>query len=890
MTNYSISFKIDDYNPKIKSISYKNFICLIIYEDFQLRIPITNNDYNISKHLLKNVKSDLYYKITIFEDTKKTLIGFNDFIIPYKILYKINSVELYIYKKEIKFIISKNTKIPFNKIENMFIKLSAKIYKIQKNRKTSKKPDSINKNYISQSITERASFIQKNRNLIKAKVVINKNKINKNKDEFLYSDSNKLISTNDLSGNLFNSYSNIDDNENNTNNYINNISTINNKNNQNYFCFNTTSGKEELKNNKYNIYKLDAKKNINKNNNYKKNEGNRLLQIRNKLKKRYDINNDTNFNNKNEYKKLSERNLNKNISIKNTITKSKTRNSFNNDLKKKYWNIIKSEEGSKSLRLYKNRIINLRNEENNTTNLCEEYSNRHYIKTEIKKIKNKSTIRAFINKNYKEKYKFISLNKDKNENLLNKKKKYLTEYLLNKALLSERLSLSQNIKNKNNSIFNSHKNIKIKRKKDNFSKNRNINNIQDLSLSKIKKSKNKIDTTNTNNKKYNKDILYISNNNIQIKVARKIKNKNNIKKDNCENSQKEIKMNNLKLSRYFILNNKNIKSIYLKLKENQKKLILIKELFFSLLKESNRLDEKKSFLFRNKFILYNIKNSINKNIKQPLKQIKRKEYKIYQRIFKFYDFQNEIPKFKSKEQILDEQIFKLQLCIIKNLIKHYGNISQIFTDDILQKEKLKKTLIKNNIIEKENKNNYIDLVSFNKINSSVKKIIKSTFNNDVNYKFNIIQEVQDEKESEKNSNIINKTNNISSINNDDISDEILFIDKKESDYNEDIINCNNIKTKNISNSINNFKNDYSNSIRENSNIKKEDKKNIRKNIRKELIGINKKRFKGKDLNFEEFGFDCSDNNKIQKKENLFKIGFFSKKKKDKKDEKLIEFI
>ena len=317
---------------------------------------------------------------------------------------------------------------------------------------------------------------------------------------------------------------------------------------------------------------------------------------------------------------------------------------------------------------------------------------------------------------------------------------------------------------------------------------------------------------------------------------------------------------------------------------------LIKELFFSLLKASNRLDEKKSFLFINKFILYNIKNNITKKIKQPLKQIKHKEYKIYQKIFNFNDFQNEIIKYKNNEQLLEEKIFKLQLCIIKNLIKHYGNISQIFTDDIYKKAKLKNILIKNNIIEKENKNNFIDLVSLSKINSSVKKIIKSTFNNDVNYKFNIIQEVQDEKESEKNSNIINKTNNISSINNDDISDEILFIDKKESDYNEDIINCNNIKTKNISNSINNFKNDYSNSIRENSNIKKEDKKNIRKNIRKELIGINKKRFKGKDLNFEEFGFDYFENKKIQKKENIFKIGFFSKKKKDKKDEILIEFI
>ena len=492
MSNYSISFKIDDYNPKINSISYKNLICLLIYEDFQLRIPITNNDYNIPKHLLKNVKSDLCYKITIFDETKKTLIGFNDFIIPYKILFKINSDEFYIYKKEIKFLISKKTKISFNKIDNMFIKLSAKIFKTKKLGKNSKRPDS-NNNYLSPTITERTSFIQKNRNLIKAKVAINKNKINKNKDEFFYSDSNKLISTNDLSGNLFNTYSNIDDNENNTNNYINNISTINNSIYKNYYCFNTTSGREELKNSKYNFYKLDSKKNINKNNKMN-NEGNRLLQIRNKLKKRYDINNGRNSYNKNEVKTLSERNFKKNISNKNKIIKLKTRNSFNKDIKKKYGNIIRKDKNN-SLNIYKNKINKLRNEDKND-NLCEEYSYRHYMKTEIKKMKNKSIIRSFMNKNNKDKNNFISLSKDKSEKLLNKKKRYPTEYLLNKAFLSERLSLSQNLKERNNSIFKSHKDIKIKRNKKNFGKNQNINNIDSLSLSKIKKSKNKLNIKN----------------------------------------------------------------------------------------------------------------------------------------------------------------------------------------------------------------------------------------------------------------------------------------------------------------------------------------------------------------------------------------------------------
>ena len=44
MSEYSISFKIKDYNPKIKSISFKDYLCILINGDFQIRIPLTNNN------------------------------------------------------------------------------------------------------------------------------------------------------------------------------------------------------------------------------------------------------------------------------------------------------------------------------------------------------------------------------------------------------------------------------------------------------------------------------------------------------------------------------------------------------------------------------------------------------------------------------------------------------------------------------------------------------------------------------------------------------------------------------------------------------------------------------------------------------------------------------
>ena len=230
----------------------------------------------------------------------------------------------------------------------------------------------------------------------------------------------------------------------------------------------------------------------------------------------------------------------------------------------------------------------------------------------------------------------------------------------------------------------------------------------------------------------------------------------------------------------------------------------------------------------------------------------------------------EIKEFNNSEQILNQKILKLQLSIIKNMIKHYGNISQVFYDDINKKEKLKNILLKYNIIEKESKNNIRDIISLNKINTNVKKIIKNTFNNDVNYDFNIIKEVQEEKESERQSN--NNINNISSLIN-DISDEIFFIDKKESFYEEDFNNYK--KKKNCKNDyIKN--NNYSNSNQEKeNNVKSKDKS--KKNLRKELIRMNKRKFKGKNLNFDEFDFDYYNENRNNKKENLFKIGFFNKK-------------
>ena len=935
MSEYSIYFKVKDYNPKIKSISFKDYLCILINGDFQIRIPLTNNNYSISKHELKGTKSDEYYKISLFDNKNKVLMSISDFIIPYNIFHKINQNNYFIYEKEIKFVIGTKNKLklfgsyPSNKIGDISVVISAKIFKKSKKALSKHKSEVIN-NYLMCRTTQRNSYSQ--RNLLQKKMGI-KNFIskykykNKNKDEFFYSDSNRHISTNDMSGNHFNTFSMNEDTENNTNININNNSSIGNLFSHNYYYFNTTSRKDKSKNHKNVIENNLSEYTIRKENiDTDNSEVSKLLEKRNIIKKNINFNNNNNMSNRfgthGKTKNMKKTIINSKTLIRNSINKNKTRNSFNSYKANKNDNhTISEDEGGKSVRFTKKKIIELTNVDNNF-NSCDFQPNKNYLSTDSKKIKSKIS-KPFVNRGKIDKNKIISLSKGKYDKS-NSKKKFISENILNKVLLSDRLRMSQNyferssgyVKRQKKIFKNIKKNIKIKDNNTNSNincknSNKNDNNItyknsvNSISSPLINKTEyisfnQSKDNNSKDDKSRNKNDNICNNKSFKIKVNKKPKKNNNLNDaiDNLEYNQSDLKNYIIKLSEYSILNNKNIKSIYFKYKDKIKKLNLTKEIFASLLKKSNALEEKKSSSLINIFELHNVNNNINEKIKQHLIQIKKKEMKIYQRILNYSYCDNDIKEYKKNEKMFYEKLFNIQLDMIKTMVEHYGNISQIYSDDLEKKEKFKNFLTRNNIFEIENKNHIIDLVSLNKINSSVKKIIKNTFNNDVYYQYNIIKEVQEEKESEKNSNYNNNTQspNISRsnfMNNSiyDLNDEILFINKKESDYKEDI---NNKSKKNQSrinaNDESGLKSNMSkcsNSAEENNsksyeqNIKIEDSYK-KKNIRKELIGMHKRKFKGKILNFDEIGINCN-SNKNSRKDNYLKITFFNKynKKKNK---------
>ena len=888
MSEYSIYFKVKDYNPKIKSISFKDYLCILINGDFQIRIPLTNNNYSISKHELKGTKSDEYYKISLFDNKNKVLMSISDFIIPYNIFHKINQNNYFIYEKEIKFVIGTKNKLklfgsyPSNKIGDISVVISAKIFKKSKKALSKHKSEVIN-NYLMCRTTQRNSYSQ--RNLLQKKMGI-KNFIskykykNKNKDEFFYSDSNRHISTNDMSGNHFNTFSMNEDTENNTNININNNSSIGNLFSHNYYYFNTTSRKDKSKNHKNVIENNLSEYTIRKENiDTDNSEVSKLLEKRNIIKKNINFNNNNNMSNRfgthGKTKNMKKTIINSKTLIRNSINKNKTRNSFNSYKANKNDNhTISEDEGGKSVRFTKKKIIELTNVDNNF-NSCDFQPNKNYLSTDSKKIKSKIS-KPFVNRGKIDKNKIISLSKGKYDKS-NSKKKFISENILNKVLLSDRLRMSQNyferssgyVKRQKKIFKNIKKNIKIKDNNTNSNINCKISNKNDNNIT-YKNSVNSISSPLINKTEY------ISFNQSKDNNSKDDKSRN--KNDNiCNNKSFKIKVNK-------------------KPKKNNNLNDAIDNLEY--IKKSNALEEKKSSSLINIFELHNVNNNINEKIKQHLIQIKKKEMKIYQRILNYSYCDNDIKEYKKNEKMFYEKLFNIQLDMIKTMVEHYGNISQIYSDDLEKKEKFKNFLTRNNIFETENKNHIIDLVSLNKINSSVKKIIKNTFNNDVYYQYNIIKEVQEEKESEKNSNYNNNTQspNISRsnfMNNSiyDLNDEILFINKKESDYKEDINNKNKKNQSRINaNDESGLKSNMSkcsNSAEENNsksyeqNIKIEDSYK-KKNIRKELIGMHKRKFKGKILNFDEIGINCN-SNKNSRKDNYLKITFFNKynKKKNK---------
>ena len=108
--NCIITLKINDYFPKLESIPYENFICLITNGDFKERIPISKNNNNKCTHEIPIINTDIKYTIHILESNSNSLIGISELIIPLFKFRQINPPCTITHEQKIKIIIDNNTK------------------------------------------------------------------------------------------------------------------------------------------------------------------------------------------------------------------------------------------------------------------------------------------------------------------------------------------------------------------------------------------------------------------------------------------------------------------------------------------------------------------------------------------------------------------------------------------------------------------------------------------------------------------------------------------------------------------------------------------------------------------------------------------------------------
>ena len=100
MSTCSIEIKIKDYFPKTDSIPYQNFICLFTNGESEGQIPLISKDNESYKHQIKNVSSDIKYKIHVLDYNDMSLIGMCEMVISYNVISQITPPNGFIQEQQ----------------------------------------------------------------------------------------------------------------------------------------------------------------------------------------------------------------------------------------------------------------------------------------------------------------------------------------------------------------------------------------------------------------------------------------------------------------------------------------------------------------------------------------------------------------------------------------------------------------------------------------------------------------------------------------------------------------------------------------------------------------------------------------------------------------------
>ena len=854
----SVKITIKDYFPKKKGIQYDNYICLLSLNNYNAKINLSNlNNNNSIKHKVETSNSNIVYNLHMFNSNNNSLIGIYQLIINFDKIKNLNINDTLTQEEKAKILIDPKTKRKiFDNITNMgdiYLILSTEIKILDKkiftsgNKQNSILTKKININ--NNDINDISEFNLTPQTFKKKQIIrtmkndrealkrmdtytrcneININDFYKEENGEVFSPGNaikkyKSLNTGKMKAKM--NYSKYNELYNSNNQYFNNSCTV------------IMSPKHSDTNTNYNFKKDGKMKTNRKKNPVQKKKVTILNLMEQKIDPSLYKHKDENINileSSTHSKKFKNTSINFSKIQLNNINNNSKKNScssLNNyhcnikDNKKLNINFDENEYFKRKNSKFKNKIVVNLSGKNQIEQVVSER------KLKIKNNKNKLNLMDIGRLNTEiSKYDYNSNNNFNIRNIFlqtettirklserknDLKKQILSDYDLKKIIMEKAALINENFQN----------NYFTEKSRGTFSPKLSLR-IKFPDEDKVSKEKNYKSTNRYTKDKISKKVLTPKSNQIRIIT---FNNENNIYAEN-----EELKKKCFNLIDFYCLISKNIKNTYKNNLDNQKTLEIIKEKYNNLNKYKYKMIQIQNLNESKK-----IRNHANTHFEEEqllnkMINIKFKENNIYENIFANCGGENSILNKISKLISHKKDIF---LNLVKNIVKFYGNISQIYNNDRIKKNLFVNLLNKFNIKEKISIDlNYINYI--NKGNNFDDKVItevdedkeneeedeeKIDKNNDNNLikEINIINSLN--TLNNENKITINNTNNIFNDNNDNEKEEIflnnnkiqeikIFKNKNKKNNKKDNNNNNNIGVNSKTNIDNNYDENLNNLI------------------------------------------------------------------------------
>ena len=806
----SVTIAIKDYFPKDQNIPYDKFICIFNNNNFNSKIKLSNiSTQNSFKHKVECVNSNIVYNLHMLDSTKNSLIGIYQLIINFDKIKNLNVNDILTQEETAKLIIDSKTKRKlFDKITNLgdiYLILSSEIKILDKkvhvsdgreNKSLSKRGSNLDNNNLF------LDFNLSPRNIKKKQIF----KILKNEREALKElDDYSIFNDNNNNNNHNITDFIMDENDNSfvPNDTLRKYKSLNNKKmaNQNNIIYNELYTKNQyfensntqmispkLSNTNYNFKKEDSKKTFRKKKQLSKKKVTILNLMEEKMdpalysscttKERNTLELSSLFNGfKNTYANFNKMQVNH--IKKNSFTSLNTHSSFKG--RKKQKQIISDKNNSNFID--ESDFLNNRKGYKNNNKIMVNMNKNNIIQKTISKNKvNKNCLNIFDTERYNTEHPKIDFKKLKNINNIflqtegiskfpDIKKQILTDNDLRKLIIEKDNSIRENFqgtdyaKNLKRGTFSPKVSLKLR-----FTDNTIISNdIYDKSSTRYSKEKisKRILTPKT---EHIKKVSFLNN------------------EDNLYTENEELRKKCFNLIEFYSLLTKKLKNICKNNIDYFKKVETMREKYHNLNKCKNKLIEMKNYNDSKKVKSHTHSHYEEEQLISSMLKIKIKENSIYHNIFG--NFNDDI-NLKNKMNILISDKKEKLLNLIRNIVKFYGNISQIYDKDKVKKTMLKNLLEKYEIKEKNKTDlNYINYI--HKGNNFDDKIITEVDEDKEN-------EEEDEGDLEKKvtNNIEDNDLNIENIDNIDNASTIInnFGDFGHSYINNNDMNNNNEKNK-----------------------------------------------------------------------------------------------